>query len=151
MTRVLVAIINLQVDKVADGVVCHCCSGATLAVQVWRVHERLTSPHVYDNTHHHYGRPDAGDNNWLLLECVLALPLALGLWTSQVSLLLCCALLGEAVMHWQWWERDMPSWHYRQNIRDHFFVNVAVAGGLALMQSFGGGVLTVDALLQKQK
>jgi uncharacterized membrane protein YphA (DoxX/SURF4 family) len=100
--------------------------------------------------HHHWGRPDARDNNWLLLECVLALPLALGLWTSPLSLLLAVALVGEAALHWQWWGH-MPSWHYRQNIRDGFFVNVAVAGGLVLMQSFGSGVLSVDELLHKQK
>lgn len=119
-----------------------------LAVQqVLRIHDRWSNPR--DEIHHHYGRPDASDNNWLLLQCLLALPLALGLWTSPVSLLLCCALLGEALMHWQFWQHDMPSWTYRQNIRERFFVNSAVAGGLVLLQSFGGGVLTVDRLLQK--
>jgi uncharacterized membrane protein YphA (DoxX/SURF4 family) len=119
-------------------------------VQFHRVQERWSNPSD-EPLHNHFGRQDAHDNNWLLLECALALPLALGLWTTPVSFLLSCALLGEAVTHWQWWGSDMPTWHYRQTIRDQFFANAAVAGGLALMQSFGGGVLSVDELLQKKK
>jgi uncharacterized membrane protein YphA (DoxX/SURF4 family) len=119
--------------------------------QVLRVHEHWTQPTGPDAAVQHYGRRDSRDNNWLLLECVLALPLALGLWTSPVSLMLAVSLLGEAVMHWQWWGFEMPTWHFRQTIREGFFVNAAVAGGLVLMQSFGGGVLSLDDLLQKQK
>lgn len=118
--------------------------------QFHRVYERWVHPSD-EPVAHHYGRRDARDNNWLLLECLLALPLALGLYTTPVSLLLAASLMGEAVAHWQWWGAEMPTWHYRQSIREHFFVNTAVAGGLVLMQSFGGGVLSVDALLQKQK
>lgn len=125
-----------------------CCSCSL--PQFYRVCERWSGP-AAEPISQHYGRRDARDNNWLLLECALALPLALGLWTTPVSLMLACSLLGEAVLHWQWWGSDMPTWHYRQNMRDHFFVNTAVAGGLALMQSFGGGVLSVDELLQKKK
>jgi uncharacterized membrane protein YphA (DoxX/SURF4 family) len=121
------------------------------AAQVRRVAERLASPTAAQApVQQHFGRPDARDNHWLLLECVLALPLALGVCTTQVSLLLCGAVLGEAAMHWGWWGAGMPSWHYRQGVREHFFTNAAVAGGLLLLQSFGGGALTVDALLAKQ-
>lgn len=127
-----------------------CCLPASDCRQFHRVYERWTRPSE-EPLSHHYGRRDARDNNWLLLECVLALPLALGLWTTPVSLALACGLLGEAVVHWQWWAADIPTWVYRQGVRDQFFVNTAVAGGLALMQSFGGGALSVDELLQMQK
>ena len=34
-------------------------------------------------------------------------------------------------------------------MREHFAVNVAVAGGLLLLQDLGGGRYTVDAWLKK--
>ena len=37
----------------------------------------------------------------------------------------------------------------RLHLREHFAVNVAVAGGLLLLQDLGGGRYTVDALLKK--
>lgn len=103
-------------------------------------------------TTHHYGRADPHDNAWLLIECILAVPLALGLFTTGVTRLLFAVLLIEAVTQWGWWGGGWPSWHYRQHIRDHFFLNMSVAGGLLLMQSMklGGGVFAVDSLLAKQ-
>jgi uncharacterized membrane protein YphA (DoxX/SURF4 family) len=101
--------------------------------------------------HDHYGRPDAKDNNWLLLECLLGVPLALGLWTAAVTRLLCGALLMEGALKWQWWLADLPSWHYTAHIREHAFTNYAVAGGLLLMQSFGAGVFSFDSLLSDKK
>eukprot|EP00879_Flechtneria_rotunda_P029116 GHRR01031384.1.p1 GENE.GHRR01031384.1~~GHRR01031384.1.p1 ORF type:complete len:122 (+),score=34.65 GHRR01031384.1:363-728(+) len=100
---------------------------------------------------HHYGRPDPHDNYWMLLECLLGIPLAFGLYTTRVTRWLCLVLLVEAFTQWGWWGGGMPSWHYRQHVRDHFFTNVSVAGGLLLMQSFGAGVFTVDSLLAKQE
>ena len=60
-------------------------------------------------------RPDAKrfpllqDNNWLLLECALSLPLAVGLKTAVVSRLLAAALVLEAVTCWPVWD-TWPSW-----------------------------------------
>lgn len=101
---------------------------------------------------HHYGRADPHDNMWLLVQCILAVPLALGLFTTAVTRLLCAVLLIEAITQWAWWGGGWPSWHYRQHIRDHFFLNTSVAGGLLLMQSMrlGGGLFAVDSLLTKQ-
>jgi uncharacterized membrane protein YphA (DoxX/SURF4 family) len=99
---------------------------------------------------HHWGMADGHDSSLLLVECLLAIPLALGLYTAGVSRLLCLVLLVEAVTQWGWWGSGWPSWHYRQHVRDHFFTNAAVAGGLLLMQSFGAGLFTVDSLLAKQ-
>jgi uncharacterized membrane protein YphA (DoxX/SURF4 family) len=99
----------------------------------------------------HYGMSDGHDSSLLLVECLLAIPLAFGLCTAGVSRLLCLVLLAEAATQWGWWGSGWPSWHYRQHVRDHFFTNVAVAGGLLLMQSFGTGLFTVDSLLSKQE
>ena len=39
---------------------------------------------------------------------------------------------------------------YQQHVRSHFFTNVGVAGGLLLLQAFGAGKYTVDALMNKK-
>jgi uncharacterized membrane protein YphA (DoxX/SURF4 family) len=36
-------------------------------------------------------------------------------------------------------------------VRLHFFVNLASAGGLLLLQSFGPGSFTVDELIRRKK
>ena len=100
--------------------------------------------------HHHWGRPDAHDNAWQLLQCVLGVPLALGFGTHAVVRALVSALLGEALFAWRWWCSGMPSWHYAAHMREHFFVNAAVAGGLLLLQATGPGCYAVDALLAKR-
>ncbi|KAF8069401.1 hypothetical protein HT031_001516 [Scenedesmus sp. PABB004] len=96
----------------------------------------------------HYGRPDPRDS-WLLLgQCALALPLALGVRTRVVARALAAALLLHAVSAWSWWDGRWPSWALRATARESFFANVAVAGGLVLMQAQGAGpgALSVDAL-----
>lgn len=35
--------------------------------------------------------------------------------------------------------------------REHFFVNMATAGGLLLLQTFGAGKYSVDAMLKKNE
>jgi uncharacterized membrane protein YphA (DoxX/SURF4 family) len=35
-------------------------------------------------------------------------------------------------------------------MREHFFLNIAMSGGLLLLQSFGPGMFSADALLMKQ-
>lgn len=101
-------------------------------------------------TVHHFGRADAHDNNWQLLQCLLALPLALGLRTRRVATLLAATLLLEALLKWGWWGGGWPSWHMRQHYREHWFVNIAASGALLLLQCFGAGELAVDRLLAKQ-
>lgn len=39
----------------------------------------------------------------------------------------------------------------RSHVRLHFFVNLAAAGGLLLLQSFGAGRFTVDELIRAKK
>ncbi|KAL6750070.1 hypothetical protein V8C86DRAFT_2823294 [Haematococcus lacustris] len=102
---------------------------------------------------HHYGMPDGHDNNWLLLELALALPFALGLKTRITSRLLSLVLLAEALTSWAFWmPHAWPSWHYRAHVRLHFFTNLALMGGLTLLQRLGGaGRYTVDAFFEKKQ
>ncbi|KAG2435255.1 hypothetical protein HXX76_007333 [Chlamydomonas incerta] len=100
---------------------------------------------------HHYGVPDSHDNNWQLLELALCLPLALGWQTALTCRALAGVLLLEAGTCWPWWAWYWPSWHAAAHARLHFFTNVAVAGGLVLLQCLGAGRFTVDRLVAGRK
>ena len=54
----------------------------------------------------------------------------------------------QAVLEWSgsWFP---PRWQLHH--REHFTTNVATAGGLLLLQSFGGGKFTVDEMLKKRE
>jgi len=54
----------------------------------------------------------------------------------------------EALSVWQFWRIDRLD--FRLHAREHFTVNIAVAGGLLLLQELGGGRYTVDELLKKK-
>jgi len=82
-----------------------------------------------------------------VIELALAIPLVIGWKTRRASCLLAATLLLEAVSCWQfWWIRELG---LRLHNREHFAVNTAVAGGLLLLQSTGGGRYTVEELLKK--
>ena len=82
-----------------------------------------------------------------LLELALTLPFVLGFRTKDVARLLAATLCLEAASVWQfWWVAPLEA---RLHLREHFAVNVAVAGGLLLLQDLGGGRYTVDAWLKK--
>lgn len=57
----------------------------------------------------------------------------------------------EALTCWPFWSSLWPSWHYRSHVRLHFVTNLAVSGGLIMLQSFGAGRYTVDNLLKKRQ
>jgi uncharacterized membrane protein YphA (DoxX/SURF4 family) len=82
-----------------------------------------------------------------LLELGLAVPFVLGLRTKLVSRLLVATLLLEAASVWQFW--TVHSLQQRLHAREHCAVNVAVAGGLLLIQEVGGGRYTMDELMKK--
>ena len=64
-----------------------------------------------------------------------------------LAVLVAVTLGLEAVSCWQFWvQSDLGR---RLHEREHFTVNVAVAGGLLLVQQVGGGKYAVDALLKK--
>mmetsp|Transcript_14227 Transcript_14227/g.42975 ORF Transcript_14227/g.42975 Transcript_14227/m.42975 type:complete len:384 (-) Transcript_14227:2002-3153(-) len=95
-------------------------------------------------------RRDGHDNNWLLLEFVFALPFAVGWKTEWVSRLLAATMIVEAFNCWGFWG-EHPSWQYAAHVRSHFFTNLGVAGGLLLLQTFGPGRYSVDAVLKAKK
>ncbi|EFJ48807.1 hypothetical protein VOLCADRAFT_104553 [Volvox carteri f. nagariensis] len=99
---------------------------------------------------HHFGVPDSHDNNWQLLQMVLCVPLALGWQTGLTCRGLVAVLLLEAVTCWPFWAWYWPSWHYAAHVRLHFFTNLAVAGGLVLLQCLGAGHFTMDSLLGRK-
>ena len=90
------------------------------------------------------------DNNWLLLEFLLALPFAVGWRTRGCARVLAATLIAEALTCWPWWAH-WPTAAYAAHVRLHFVTNLGVAGGLLLLASFGAGRFTVDALLQKKR
>ncbi|PNH09670.1 hypothetical protein TSOC_003663 [Tetrabaena socialis] len=59
-------------------------------------------------------------------------------------------LLLEAVTCWPFWAWYWPSWHFAMHVRLHFFGNVAVAGGLVLLQCLGAGEYTIDSLMGRK-
>lgn len=54
-------------------------------------------------------RHDGHDNNWLLLELLLALPFAIGYKTEAVSRALAATMLAEALTCWNFLA-SWPSW-----------------------------------------
>ena len=82
-----------------------------------------------------------------MVQLGLTLPFVLGFRTRLVCQLLISALALEALTVWQFWAVD--DLEMRLHAREHFAVNVAMAGALLLIQEVGGGKFTVDELLKK--
>ena len=61
-------------------------------------------------------RHDGHDNNWLLLELLLALPFAIGYKTEAVSRALAATMLAEALTCWNFLA-TWPSWCARQRLK----------------------------------
>ena len=114
-----------------------------LRVGYYELHRLVWSPEYVDID------PDDPHNVlWSkLLELALTVPFVLGFRTRIVSRLLVATLLLEAISVWQFWAVDSLS--LRLHAREHFAVNVAVAGGLLLIQEVGGGRYTIDELMKK--
>ena len=95
---------------------------------------------------------DPGDPHNVLwpkvLELALVFPFVLGFCQRAVTKLLVGTLALEALTVWYFWAFDQ--FPQRLHAREHFTVNVAVAGGLLLLHELGGGRYTVDALLEKK-
>ena len=63
------------------------------------------------------------------------------------------SLVLEAMTAWTYWReqtRDIPTLFHSMHSKDHFATNVAVAGGLLLLQHDGGGKYTLDSYLKKK-
>ena len=52
--------------------------------------------------------------------------------------------------YWREQTRDIPTLFHSMHSKDHFATNVAVAGGLLLLQHDGGGKYTLDSYLKKK-
>lgn len=104
---------------------------------------------------------DGHNNNWVLLQLALSVPFLFGFHTRKACLLLALVLLAEAVTCWTFWsnawgplgeegaELGRPLWWYTMHARRHFVANMAMAGGLLLLRSFGPGRFTLDAMLKR--
>ena len=77
----------------------------------------------------------------------LAVPFVLGLRTAACARALAVTLAVEALSIWQFWR--VGPLDQRLHSREHAAVNVAVAGGLLLVQRVGGGALSVDGILKR--
>jgi alanyl-tRNA synthetase len=106
------------------------------------------------HTHHQRPEGDGHDEVWAkVAQFFLSMPFTIGLFTKTVAPLLSMVCFAEAVVQWQFWSSSA----YRLGIgytihaREHFFVNVAVAGGLLLLQSYGAGKYSADAYLKKNE
>ena len=73
--------------------------------------------------------------------------------TGTISQVLAASLVLEAMTAWTYWReqtQDIPSLYHSIHSKDHFATNVAVAGGLLLLQHDGGGKYTLDSYLKKK-
>ena len=108
---------------------------------------RILRGHVHDP-------PDGHDVLWpKVVEFLLVLPFLLGFKTGPVSQALAACLVLEAMTAWTYWReqtQDIPSLYHSIHSKDHFATNIAVAGGLLLLQHDGGGKYTLDSYLKKK-
>jgi len=113
----------------------------------------LTQFFVHQGHVHERPSGDGHDSMWpKLVEFALCLPFVVGFQTKNVARLLALSLSLEALVYWQFWApaEGLPFW-YSTHARDHFTVNIGVAGGLLLFQTIGAGRYSVDALLKKKE
>jgi len=100
---------------------------------------------------HHHRHGDGHDNlPCKLIEFLLSLPLVVGFKTNLVARLLAIVLVAEAFSSWSWWTSDLNI-GYVLHAREHFTVNVGVAGGMLLLSFVGAGKFTVDEMLKKNE
>ena len=99
---------------------------------------------------------DGHDQMWAKLsECTLSLPLVAGWQTRRVAVALAALCALEALVQWPWWlyycgDPYHLGPYYAISAREHFVVNLALAGGMLLLRGFGAGRFSVDAMLRKE-
>jgi len=101
----------------------------------------------------HHRRPagDGHDNMWSkLIELVLCIPFVIGFKTNFFARSLAVVLVLEAFINWSWYTSNLHA-GYIIHAREHFFVNMGVAGGVILLSMVGAGKYTVDELLKKNE
>mmetsp|Transcript_23450 Transcript_23450/g.61414 ORF Transcript_23450/g.61414 Transcript_23450/m.61414 type:complete len:310 (+) Transcript_23450:250-1179(+) len=107
---------------------------------------------IYDSEGHQHRRRAAGDghdNMWSKLsEFVLSIPFVLGYKSKGTAILLAIVLVMEAMFSWLWFLSNLNI-GYRIHAREHFTVNVGVAGALMMFAYIGAGKYSVDNYLKK--
>mmetsp|Transcript_14024 Transcript_14024/g.39853 ORF Transcript_14024/g.39853 Transcript_14024/m.39853 type:complete len:333 (-) Transcript_14024:37-1035(-) len=102
-----------------------------------------------------YRRPEGDGHDQIffkVLQLFLSVPILLGYNSSLSSVLLSSSLVLEAVTQWQFIGVNIPNWkYYPIHARDHFFTNLAVAGGLLFLSGFGAGMYSLDTWLKKRE
>jgi len=96
---------------------------------------------------------DGHDEIWAkLLQFSLSLPMLVGLKNEIVAPLTALVCFAEAFWCWQFWSATAAGLGhgYQVHAREHFAVNIAVAGGLLLLSNYGAGKYSVDAYLKKR-
>lgn len=97
--------------------------------------------------------PDGHDHLWpKVIQLLFLVPFTLGFKTKLVTQLLAISLVLEAMTAWMFWDElytDLPSLFHAIHSKDHFATNVAVAGGLLLIQE-APGKYTLDAYMKKK-
>ena len=101
-----------------------------------------------------YSRPEGDGHDQLffkLVQLAMSIPIAFG-YSGQVSpVILSITLMLEALIQWRFWGIEIRNWRYYPiHARDHFFTNLAVAGGLLLLSGFGAGRYSIDSWLKKR-
>jgi len=97
--------------------------------------------------------PDGHDHIWpKLVQLLFLVPFTLGYKTKFVTQMLAISLVLEAMTAWMFWREmcsDLPTLVHAIHSKDHFATNIAVAGGLFLIQE-APGKYTLDAYMKKK-
>eukprot|EP01105_Mastigella_eilhardi_P026231 TRINITY_DN746_c0_g1_i2.p2 TRINITY_DN746_c0_g1~~TRINITY_DN746_c0_g1_i2.p2 ORF type:complete len:189 (-),score=47.57 TRINITY_DN746_c0_g1_i2:68-634(-) len=117
--------------------------------EIWRHWRR--AHHIGE--HIDYAEGDGHNQMWLkLIQFGISIPFVLGFRLTLASAALCFALLTESLVYWAFWAtRQELGLQYAVHAREHFFINMAVAGGLYLLNQFGPGRFSIDELLAKKQ
>eukprot|EP00048_Salpingoeca_helianthica_P017677 m.238516 g.238516 ORF g.238516 m.238516 type:complete len:283 (+) comp21827_c0_seq1:3-851(+) len=123
-----------------------------LYVGITEIQRQLESTVEHDgHVHHRRAHGDGHDNLYCkVAEFVFSLPLVVGFKTVFVSRALAAVLVIEALTSWLWFLSDLNV-GYVLHAREHFTVNMGVAGGLLLLTVVGAGRFTIDELLKKKQ
>lgn len=84
-----------------------------------------------------------------LIEFALSLPFTVGLKSKTTARCLAGVLILEALTSWVWFYSPLNI-GYRIHAREHFMVNVGVAGALIMFAYIGAGKYSVDAYMKKR-
>lgn len=100
---------------------------------------------VHKNRHSHDGHDSILPK---LFEFALSIPFTVGFKSALTARCLAIVLIIEACTSWLWFTSQLNV-GYRIHAREHFFVNIGVAGACILFAYIGAGKYSVDEFLKK--